>query len=384
MDTIFIILALLAWLGWAILGLIVLQGKRHMKWLKDVQVREDTDLPLISIVIPARDEERHLETALRSLLAQDYPTIEFIVVNDRSTDGTQAILEKLTHEDSRLRVLSVSSVPEGWLGKNHALHVGAKEAGGVFLIFTDADVVMHAQALRKAMQYVMDHQLDHLTIAPDNTMRGIFLRMLAATFGFVLFVLFRPWKMRDPQSRAYIGIGAFNLVRTSSYRAINGHQPIALRPDDDLKLGKLFKKHKYRQDFLMGQSMISVEWYASVREMIQGLLKNTFAGVEYRVSLVLAGTLTSFLFHIWPFIGLVVTRGHIQLAYLLAVMLIVTVFTVAMTHYGINPWNALLFPFAMMLMVYIQWKATFTTLWSHGITWRGTFYPLAALKANRV
>lgn len=134
----------------------------------------------------------------------------------------------------------------------------------------------------------------------------------------------------------------------------------------------------------MGQSMISVEWYASVREMIQGLLKNTFAGVEYRVSLVLVGTLTSFLFHIWPFIGLVVTRGNIQLAYLLAVMLIVTVFTFAMTHHGINPWNALLLPFAMVLMVYIQWKATLTTLWSHGITWRGTFYPLKALKANKV
>ncbi len=384
MDTLFIILALFAWLGWALIGLIVLQGKRHLKWLKDVQAREDMDEPLISIIVPARDEERHLETALRSLLAQDYPAIEFIVVNDRSTDGTQAILEKLTHEDSRVRTFSLSSVPEGWLGKNHALHIGAREANGAFLLFTDADVVMHPQTIRKAIQYVRDHQLDYLTIAPENAMRGIFLRLLAATFEFALFVLFRPWKMRNPRSRTYIGIGAFNLVQTSSYRAINGHQSIALRPDDDLKLGKLFKKHKYRQDFLLGLGMISVEWYASVREMIQGLLKNTFAGVEYRVSLVLAGTLTAFLFHIWPFIGIFVTTGYIQLAYLFAVMLILAVFTFATTHHGLNFWNALLYPLAMLVMVYIQWKATLTTLWSRGITWRGTFYPLPALKANKV
>ena len=384
MDTILLILALITLLGWATLGLVVVQGRRHLQWLKDVPIRQDTDFPLLSVVIPARDEERHLETALRSILAQDYPAIEFIVVNDRSTDGTQAILEKLSHEDSRLRIFSVSSVPEEWLGKNHALHIGAKAARGAFLLFTDADVVMDPQTMRKAVQYVLDHQLDHLTIAPEGTMRGILLRMLAATFGFILFVFFRPWKMRNPRSRAYIGIGAFNLVRTAAYRALNGHQPIALRPDDDLKLAKLFKKHHYRQDFLIGQGMIFVEWYATVREMIQGLQKNTFAGVEYRVSLVIAGTLSSMVFHIWPFLGIVVTTGYTQLAYLLAVVLIVSVFTFAMTHHGITPWNALLFPLAMALMVYIQWKATLTTLWFRGITWRGTFYPLAALKANKV
>ena len=384
MDTLFILLFFMAWIVWVIIGLIVLQGRRHLKWLKNVPIREGTDFPLLSIIIPARNEERHLETALLSLLAQDYSALEFIVVNDRSTDGTQGILEKLTQEDCRLRIFSLSSVPEGWLGKNHALHFGAQKAAGTFLLFTDADVVMHAQTIRKAMQYVMDHQLDHLTIAPETAMRGDFLRTLAATFGFVLFVLFRPWKMRESNSRAYIGIGAFNLVRTTSYRAIKGHQSIALRPDDDLKLGKLFKKQKCRQDFLLGQGLISVEWYASVREMIQGLLKNTFAGVEYRLSLVLIGTIAAFLFHIWPFIGLVVTTGFIQLAYGFAVMLILIVFTFAMTHHGIRLWNALLYPFAMVVLVYIQWKAALTTLWSGGITWRGTFYPLAALKANKV
>lgn len=377
-------LALFALVAWILMAHLVFQAQRHLLFLKDLDPLAPSACPPLSIIVPARNEERHVEEAIRSLLNQDYPAIECIVVDDRSTDQTGAILERLTQQDSRLRLLTISSLPQGWLGKNYALHRGAQIANGAYLLFTDADVVMHPLTLRKALQHMIMQDLDYVTIAPQITMRRAALQVVAAIFGFVLLILFQPWKMRNPKSPCHIGIGAFTLVRTEAYRVLGGHKPIAMRPDDDLKLSKLFKRRGYRQDLLLGQGMIFVEWYASLRELIEGLLKNTFAGVDYRISLVVLGTLASFAVHLWPWVGLAVTTGLAQFLYGLVLLLMLTVVSGILASQGINPLWAIGFPAAILLLLYIQWKAMLIALWSGGITWRGTHYPLKALKANKV
>lgn len=384
MSIVSLILPLFALAAWIIIVHLVLQARHHLLFLKDIEPLALSACPPLSVIVPARNEERNLEDALQSLLRQDYPAIEFIVINDRSTDATGAILERLAQQDSRLRLLTISSLPHGWLGKNYALHRGAQVANGAYLLFTDADVVMHPLTLRKAMQHMIAHDLDYVTIAPEITMRRAWLQVIAAMFGFSLLILFQPWKMRDPKSPCHIGIGAFTLVRTEAYRVLGGHKPIALRPDDDLKLSKLFKRHGYRQDLLLGQGMIFVEWYASLREMIEGLSKNTFAGVDYRISLVVLGTLLAFAIHLWPWVGLAVTTGLVQFLYGLVVLIIGIVMARLLASQGIPPLYALGFPAAILLLLYIQWKAMLSTLWSGGITWRGTHYPLKALKANKL
>ncbi len=378
--TIHLNLAMLAAGFWVPAGIWLMLNRHALTVLASIPVQDDHPFPTVSIVIPARNEERNLEQALESVLALDYPDLEIIVVNDRSTDGTGEILEKMAKRDPRLTVVPIASLPAGWIGKPYALHMGAQHAQGEFILFTDADIVFHPFALRKAMAHVQAHRFDHVTLIPQDTMPGFFLRTLSATFGIFMFIIFKPWKARNPRSRCYMGVGAFNLIRTSVYRALGGHQPVALRPDDDLKFGKLVKDHGYRQDVLNGRGMVTVEWYRSVGELIDGLMKNMFAGMEYRVSLVIAATLAALLIHIWPWIGMWIAEGWPQAWYAVTVVMMVGSFGVAMAPFGVKFWQGLLLPVTICLLVYIQCRSMALALWRGGIVWRGTFYELRQLK----
>ncbi len=205
-----------------------------------------------------------------------------IVVNDRSEDQTGDILDEMSTADSRLEILHLQDLPEGWLGKNHALWQGSLKATGELLLFTDADVVMTPDTLTRAVSYFQAEQLDHLAATPEARMPSLFLNMFGVTFGFFFGIFTRPWKVSDPKSHCHIGIGAFNLVKAESYLQAGGHKTIALRPDDDLKLGKILKQQGSRQQLIYGAGLISVEWYASIRELVLGLEKNVFAGTDYR------------------------------------------------------------------------------------------------------
>jgi len=383
-DMIDLSIALLAAGFWVPVGVLLIMKRKALEMLANMPEEEEALLPTVSVVIPARNEERNLNKALRSVSELDYPGLQIVVVNDRSTDGTQAILEEASKRDERITLVNIESLPEGWLGKTYALFTGAQLAKGTFILFTDADIVFHPLALQKAVSHVANHRLDHLTVVPEDTMPGFFLRVIAATFGLFMFILFQPWNAKNPRSRKYMGIGAFNLIRTSVYKAIGGHQPIALRPDDDLKFGKLVKQTGYRQDVMNGQGMVAVEWYRSVPELIQGLMKNMFAGMEYRLSLVILATMGSLLIHIWPWIGLWVSHGWSQILYAVTIGAMVGSFGIGMASFGIKPWHALFLPITIVLLVYIQVRATILTLWHGGIIWRGTFYSLSFLKKNKV
>ena len=382
MHTFHFTLAMLAAGFWVPAGLWLMRKRHALTVLASVPVEDGHLLPAVSIVIPARNEERNLEQALESVLALDYPDIEIIVVNDRSTDRTGAILEKIAERDSRLTVVTIEVLPVGWIGKPYALHTGAQQARGQFILFTDADIVFHPSALRKAVAHAQANGFINVTVIPEGTMPGVFLRTLSATFGIFMFILFKPWKARDPRSRHYMGVGAFNLIRMSAYRAIGGHQPVALRPDDDLKFGKLVKDHGYSQDVLNGTGMIGVEWYRSVGELIDGLMKNMFAGMEYRVSLVIVATLAALVMHIWPWIGVWVTGGWPQAGYAATIVMMIISFGVTMGPFGVKFRHGLLLPFTIGLLVYIQCRAAALALWRGGIVWRGTFYELRQLKTE--
>ena len=382
-HTIHLSLAILAAGFWVPAG-IWLMSKRHaFTVLAAIPVEDDSPLPAVSIVIPARNEERNLEQALQSVLALDYPDLQIIVVNDRSTDNTGAILEKMAERDARLAVVTIDDLPAGWLGKPYALHMGAQQVRGEFILFTDADIVFHPSALRKAVAYVQATGFDHVTVIPQSSMSGSFLTTVSATFGLFLFIIFKPWKARNPRSRCYMGVGAFNLIRTSVYQALGGHEPVALRPDDDLKFGKLVKDHGYRQDVLNGRGMVTVEWYRSVAELIDGLMKNMFAGMEYRVSLVIAATLAALVMHIWPWLGVWVTDGWPQAGYAVTIVMMIVSFGVTMGPFGAKFWQGLLLPLTISLLVYIQCRSASLALWRGGIVWRGTFYELGQLKTGK-
>lgn len=361
------------------------RGGTSLGRLEDVPPpRGEGERPSVSVVIAARNEERNVEEALRSVLAQAEEGVEVIVVDDRSEDRTGAILERMAGEHAALRVVRVEALPPGWLGKNHALQRGAAETGGELLLFTDADVVMAPGTIRRAAAHLVRTGADHLTLAPAVVMPGRLLRAFGVAFGVFFSLYARPWKARDPRSRAYVGVGAFNLLRASAYHALGGHRAIAMRPDDDMKLGKLVKKHGFRQEFLVGAPLVSVEWYASLGEVVEGLKKNAFAGLDYRLGAVIGSTLFLLLLFVWPYLAVLVTGGAAQLLNAFSVVLLLGMFAGAARSQGVPPGYALLFPAASVVFLFIVWNATVYTLRNQGIVWRGTRYPLDELRANRV
>ena len=359
-------------------------GNRSLRRLKDLPLFSRGNAPKVSVIVAARNEARNIEQGLSSLLAQEYPNLELIAVDDRSTDETGAILDRMAAKDPRLHVEHVTGLPSGWLGKTHALQCGADRASGAFLLFTDADVVIEPSVVGRAVGHIHQANLDHVAVAPRPQMPGTFLNMFGGAFALFFGMYARPWKASAPKSRWHIGIGAFNLVRADVYRAAGGHRAIAMRPDDDMKLGKLIKQHGYRQETVLGNGWIAVEWYSSVGELIRGLEKNSFAGLEYNLPAMMAAGLGQLLVFDWPLVATAITSGATRWLNLAIVGFLLLLYMDNAGYHGMKRWHCVGLPLAAFLFVYIIWRATVKTLVNGGIDWRGTHYALNDLKANRV
>ncbi len=340
--------------------------------------------PAVSIIVAARNESRDIEQAMRSLLQLPYKPLQITIVNDRSTDETGQILDRLAAAHPRLNVVHLQSLPDGWLGKNYAQHLGAQRSDGRWLLFTDADIVFQPTALQRAVWLAEEQGLDHLAATPKVNVQGFLLNALVATFAVFFKAYFRPWRARNPRSKAFIGIGAFNLVRAEAYQQIGGHERLRMRPDDDVKLGKVLKHSGFSQDFVVAPDMLSVRWYGSVGELICGLEKNSFAGVEYNPWTVIASTATVLLFHVGPFIGVFLTTGLTQILFAIAVGLWWFCCAQACRDFKQSSWYGVGYPVAALLLVYVQWRTMILNYWLGGIRWRDTFYSLDELRKNRV
>lgn len=385
-ESLLVILAVVSLLGMLLLVAELYWNGRTVRRLSDTPPLDDTaPLPRVSVVIPARNEADTVEPALRSVLALDYPNLDIIAINDRSEDATGAVLDRLAQTNPALRVIHIATLPDGWLGKNHALHTGAQQAQGDWILFTDADIVFEPSTLRRAMGYLRAHpDIAHLACLPEAKMHGFWLNLFMGGF-MIFFALYaRPWKARDPHAPQAIGVGAFNFIRRPVYDAIGTFEAIAMRPDDDMKLGKLVKQHGFRQDVLNGYGHIQVAWYSSLPHMIGGLMKNAFAGLDYRLDVVLAGCAGQLLMFVWPVLALGMTSGLLWWLNLTLVGLMLLIGWNNARHFQLPRSTVFSLPFAACIIVYILLRASLGTLSQGGIYWRDTFYPLEQLRKNRL
>jgi glycosyltransferase involved in cell wall biosynthesis len=352
--------------------------------LADVPVPQLERWPTVSLIAPARNEERHIEQAVRSLITIDYPGLELTIVNDRSTDRTGEILSRLAIEFPQLNVVHLTELPAGWLGKNHALELGANRSHGEWLLFTDADIVFEPTALRRAIAYALENRVDHLAATPDARMPTWFLQSFIVTFAIYFSLFVRLWAIRNPKSTAHVGIGAFNLVRTEVFRAVGGFETIRMRPDDDLKLGKIIKLAGYRQDIVNGDEFLIVHWYGSLGELIRGLEKNTFAATEYSVWFTALSSFASLFNNVWPFVAIFIVPSPTCWIYLLVCLTLWWMAWSTARAMRAPQSCALAFPLTVLLLAYIQWRTMLLNYYHNGIRWRDTHYSLAELRANKV
>lgn len=365
----------------------LLWAHRRLVNLRDVPCLTDGDPrpPRVSIIAPARNEAPHIREALQSVLRLEYPDFELIAIDDRSTDDTGRILDELAATEPRLRVAHIEELPRGWLGKNHAMHVGASQASGELLLFTDADIMMEPTTLARAVAYLTRRGIDNVTVTPGIEHRHLLNQIALGGFHFVGGLFAQPWRCANPKSRRFVGIGAFNLVRRAAYLAAGSHERIPLRPDDDMRLGQLLKQSGASQHLLVGRDMISVEWYPSLWAMFRGLEKNCFAGADYSLFKVMIAMLVFPLFLVLPYAALAWTNGAAFWANLATVSLL-SIMHMDVIHrfYRLPRWQCVFLPLGVVLLCLIVARSTALALWRRGVDWRGTFYSLDELRANVV
>jgi hypothetical protein len=342
--------------------------------------------PPLTVVVPARDEAARIEGAVRSLLAQDYPGIRVVAVDDRSRDATGAILDRLAAGDGRLSVVHVTDLPPGWLGKNHACALGAEAAVDGWLLFTDGDVFFAPGALRRAVAYAEQHRLGHLVALPRLVAPGFLERAFVATFAALVNPAFRTWELRRPGTAAYAGIGAFNLVRRADHLRTGGHRLLRLEAVDDVKLGVVLRRSGVPQGAVDSCGQVSVRWNAGFVASWVGLLKNAFAGTEYRWSVALATAAALAVTSAGPAAAAlagpgVATRVAGVVGWLLGAAV---VGVVARRFAGGAGLEGLLLPLTGTALASVILASAVVTTARGGIVWRGTRYPLAELRAGCV
>ncbi|HZU31870.1 MAG TPA: glycosyltransferase family 2 protein [Candidatus Angelobacter sp.] len=348
---------------------------------------QDVSLPSLTIIVPARNEEAEIEPALCSLLRLNYPHYEVIAVNDRSSDQTGQIMERLAAEYSsaaaaqgRLRVLHVRELPPQWLGKVHAMWLGAQQAGTEWLLFTDADCVFAPDALRRAVHYAESTGTDHLVLFPTAHMRTLGERMMIAFPQVMSGFAMRPWKARDPNARDHMGVGAFNLVRRQAYEAIGTYEKLRLEVVDDIKLGETIKKSGLRQDVTFGPGLVTLRWAVGAAGVVANLEKNLFAFLRFRILLVLLVCATTSFLCISPFAGLLLAPGWARPPFAVTIFLIAIAYAYAGRYMASSPWLFITCPIAAVIFAYATLQSAFIALRDGAITWRGTKYSLEELK----
>jgi len=370
--------------SWLILAAQTALGVRRLPHLSSVTPAADAALPSISLLVSARDEAEKMPAALRSMLALDYPTYEVIVVDDRSGDATPQILREFAAACKHLQSIRVDALPAGWLGKPHGLQTAYEHSHGEWLVFTDADVRFQPEALRRAVSLALERGYDHLTLFPHMEMSGFWEKTVLTFFGVTFLLYTRPSSVPDPASSAYIGIGAFQLLRRSAYERIGTHRRLALEVVDDMKLGRLVKEAGLKSGAALAEDLLTIRWHAGIRNIIHGTEKNFFATTGYRLGLALAQFLAVLLLNVLPFVALLFVSGWARGFAALAASIAGLTSATAAVRGGASPLYGLTHPLGALMVVYMGLRSTVMTLRQNGIYWRDTFYPLSELRRGAV
>ncbi|MDQ2832687.1 MAG: glycosyltransferase family 2 protein [Acidobacteriota bacterium] len=338
--------------------------------------------PSITVIVPARNEAVDIAQTILSLLAQDYANLQIIAVNDRSTDKTGDLLSSLAQQHpDRLRVLHISELPTGWLGKTHAMALAARQATTDFLLFTDGDVLFRFDAIRRALANAVATHADHLVLVPTTTIKRW---DEAAILGFFqLFSLWgaRPWRISDPKAtRDSLGIGAFNLIRREAYLHLGGFEALRMDVVEDLALGRRVKRFGLIQRVAFGRDLVSVHWASGAWGLVKVMTKNLFAAFRFNVGLALLACLWLLVFCVATAAGILWRPTRIPAV--LALTAIVWGYRLIGRTSGLSVWNALAVPFSAVVLIFALLRSMLTTLRQGGVTWRGTFYPLTELRKN--
>jgi glycosyltransferase involved in cell wall biosynthesis len=397
------------WIAGCLLGLIwfsrVVDAWRGVRTLADISQPEWDRKPVasganpkVAIVVPARNEEDSIAQALERLLSLDYDNYEVIAIDDRSTDRTGEIMDRLVtltcgdgrprpselgHSHARLKIVHIRELPPDWMGKAHAMWTAANQTDADWLLFTDADVMFRPDCLRRAITYAETERADHVVLLPRVIMKRSGEKMMVGFFQLLFVFGHRPWKCADPKAKDHMGVGAFNLVRRTVYEAVGTYERLRFEVVDDMKLGKVIKSAGFRQHVVLG-NLIEIRWAHGARGVVNNLTKNFFAVMSFQAWRALGGSVAVAVLNLTPFFGVLLAPGWTRIAYGLALVSMFGLYAGIRRRDEIPPWYFVLHPVSTVLFIYTILRSMCVTLWNGGVEWRGTFYPLEDLRKGLV
>jgi glycosyltransferase involved in cell wall biosynthesis len=365
----------------------------------------------VSIIVPARNEEENIRATLEKLLALDYSNYEVIAVDDRSTDRTGQIMDEVAASgrlcgadtlvrvlaesalrsdadrsvrSTRLKVIHVSELPAGWMGKTHAMWTAAEQASGDWLLFTDADVLFKADSVRRAVAYAEAERADHVVLFPRMIMKRVSERMMIAFFQALFVFGHRPWKVADPKARDHMGVGAFNMVRRPVYEAVGTYRALRMEVLDDMKLGKVIKNAGFAQRNVFGEDLISLHWAQGAFGIVNNLTKNFFAVLSFQWWRTVVTVIGLGFLNLGPFLGVWLAHGWARIPYAVALVSMFLIYYGMSGRSDVPAYYFFLHPVSTSLFMYTLTRSMVHTIWNDGIVWRGTKYPLDELRKGMV
>ena len=347
------------------------------------------EAPHLSVIVPACNEEESIAATLRSLLASTGLRVQIVAVNDRSTDRTGERMAEVAAEAVRVggphRLVAIDNreLPQGWLGKIHALETGRQCATAPWLLFTDGDVLFKPEALELALRQAMAEGADHLTLVPTLILEGVLEEAMQAVIQAVAGWLVRLWKVRDPRARDFFGVGGFTLIRSETLAALGGLERLRMEVVEDLSIGCLVKRGGFRSVVAMGPGLVQIRWIRGFFGIVGNVEKNGFAGMRYSMVLAAADCFFIAIQILLPLAALAM-GGWALVAGVLTYAAIAFAYHANRRLNGISPLTAVLFAPCLAMVGFGLLRSVVLTLARDGVQWRGTLYPLNELRRNAV
>lgn len=373
-----------------IAGLIVIYWVHNQYHLDIVvtPVSPTADTPFISVCIPARNEERNIRRCVESALGQDYPDLEVIVLDDRSTDATPTLLQEIASRDSRFISIHGSDLPAGWAGKPHALYQAAASARGEWLCFVDADTFLAPNALSSVLTKARETEADMFTVMTRQILGSFWEKVVMPLVMTALSVGFSPRKVNDPKRRDAIANGQFILIKRSVYDAIGGHESVKDQIVEDKAISEQVKWNGYQLVVADGSQMVSTRMYTSLAEMWEGWTKNIYLGLRDHPSMLLLGAfgatlalIAALFLPVWPILGIiwyVNGGGWMAIGVLLQSLLVWGALISARANVAhgmsISRWYAWTTPLGAGVFAAMMLTSAWKVISGQGVTWRGRKY----------
>lgn len=344
--------------------------------------------PLISVIIPARNEQANIKRCVEAVLAQDYPNFEVLVLDDRSSDATPAILADLSKDESRLVILFGKELPEGWAGKPHALHQAAGAAEGEWLCFVDADTFLEPNALSAVMHAAAKTGADLYSIMTLQLMETFWEKVIQPIVFTAISTGFSPREVNDPNRRSAMANGQFILIRRSVYDAVGGHEAIKNQIVEDKALAEQVKWNGYRLLMADGYLLAKTRMYTSFAAIWEGWTKNIYLGLKDNPGSMLLGVFGAFVavmltlfLPFWPVLGLIWLLSGGGVLALLAIIESALVWGIIFylrarvaQAMKISGWYGFTIPLGAAVFAGMMFTSTWKSLTGRGITWKGRTY----------